>query len=200
MAADVKCNDKAGAVIAQSESQDSYGTRSLYARYTQRASAALMCAQGIFACVHSGATGRHMGAGGAVDIIEELDHRGTRPITKRQASHINPPHADASNPLSLRQSASSLPFPSLAALFCLAPATLPFPMSSDNKRFVTQGLTQTRRDLYVVAQREGRADLSIELVNRVLLLSSLLSVCVCVCVRIADMQCVLMEVFWLLAK
>lgn len=119
-------------------------------------STALMRAQGIFACVHSGATGRHMGAGGAVDIIEELDHRGTRPITKRQASHINPPHADASNPLSLRQSASSLPFPSLAALFCLAPATLPFPMPSDNKRFVTQGLTQTwRQDLYVVAQKGG---------------------------------------------
>lgn len=118
MAADVKCNDKAGAVIAQSQSQDSYGTRSLYARFMQRASAALMCAQGIFACVHSGATGRHMGAVGAVDIIEELDHRGTRPITKRQASHINPPHADASNPLSLRQSASSLPFPSLPSLLC----------------------------------------------------------------------------------
>lgn len=94
----------------------------------------------------------------------------------------------------------SLPFPSLAALFCLAPATLPFPMSSDNKRFVTQGLTQTRRDLYVVAQREGRADLSIELVNRVLLSSSLLNVCVCACVRIADMQCESVEVFWLLAK
>lgn len=152
----LKCNDIAGLVIAQSE--DSYGRRSLYACFMQRASAALMCAQGIFACVHSGATGRHMGAGGAADIIEELDHRGTRPITKRQASHINPPHADASNPLCLRQSVSSR---SLAAQFCLAPATHPFPMSSDNRRFVTQGLTQTRRDLYVVAQREGPADLFI---------------------------------------
>lgn len=116
MAADVKCNDKAGAVIARSQSQDSYGTRSLYAHFMQRASPALMCAQGIFACVHSRATGRHMGAGGAVDIIEELDHRGTRPITRRQASHINPPHADASNPLSLRQSAPSLPFPRCSVL------------------------------------------------------------------------------------
>lgn len=131
------------------QSVDAYRTRGLYVHsyitFVQywrvcRTLRVCMCVQ----CSHRQTHGSLRSG----EYYRGVDHRRTRPITNRQAPHINPLHSDAS-PLCLSVSLSFFSFFHGSALSHSSPFSS---YSVTHQRFDTLALLQTHKDWYVSFQ------------------------------------------------
>lgn len=136
------------------QSVDAYRTRGLYVHsyitFVQywrvcRTLRVCMCVQ----CSHRQTHGSLRSG----EYYRGVDHRRTRPITNRQAPHINPLHSDAS-PLCLSVSLSFFFFPSsFMGLLCLTPAHSP-PIASHTS-VLTRSLSYRHIRIGMFLSNEG---------------------------------------------